>query len=476
MTGVDENLDIHTQSSNDLSSLEHPVLNIGHMPSPDAQSLVLPQSYNHIGLPGLCGVGDVPPPPPLLYRWFNDNSQGTNTKTLLVAGWFTTTYPDVISPVELSEREFLDVFAAHVTRIRVPTPFISAFARPLTPVHRALRNRESAKISIIDPRKLPTPVFNARPLAQITGTTVARWKGYGEFAIWGCVPSEAIVCTFDIATLEDIASWHARIRDFLQLSLIETQETCHRGVRRDLRTNLNDISYDGSRDMLMRLAHLLGVPEEYEEAFATDIHQAWTLDLGETWRDPEILHDSASSPVLAVPLELHPLSQSTESLARHQSESSISYMPPKSDGGSCSEETSEEDDDMSQSPEAPCSRRDTPSPEYSVANDTDDSIEDFYRAGRRSGPAEVEMAEVAIPTPPSTSRYFGRAANAYPRIQPINFGALNLSTALNHEEFLSENEWPCDIETIAGKETPTKSRYFKRTSNDGGNEKSTGHR
>lgn len=130
---------------------------------------------------GPYSVGDIPSPPPLLYRWFNDNSQCTNTETLLVAGWFTTTYPDVISLAELPEREFLDVFAAHVTRIRVPIPFISAFARLLTPVHRALRNRESAKISIIDPRRLPTPVFNAQPLAQITRTTVARWKGYDVF-------------------------------------------------------------------------------------------------------------------------------------------------------------------------------------------------------------------------------------------------------------------------------------------------------
>lgn len=451
---VDESLQGHNQEINDPSVRESPTLEAENVAPADLDM----DNWSH--LPGECGVDDLPP---LLYRWSNTNSQGVNTESVLVAGWFTGSYPYVIFPGQLSQEEFLGIFTSHVTRVHVSTPFISTFARPLAPIHRALRHRSNAKISVIDPRKLPTPVFNAQLLAQITGTTVRRWKGYGEFAVWGYIPSEAIVCTFDIATLEDVASRDIEIQQFLQLSLIQGEATCHRRLRQDLRVNLQTLGHEDHSSILVRLAQQLGVPEDYCWYFATDIHQAWTINLGDTCHDSEELLDSASSPEPVV-LEIHYAPGNQERrVTRGMSESTRSYVPPKSHDGSCSESSSEEEDNMSQSPEAHCPRRDTPSPDFSVAGDTDDSVQLNVRPpSRRPTTNEVEMLEVAVPpTLPSTSQYFHRSANVSSTVPLLAFGPLNLSRTLNDgATFDDEPEWPSDGETFDGNETPTRSRYF----------------
>jgi hypothetical protein len=465
--GSFESGEFHNQSTNNAPAPESRNLDIQKMTSVDV-NLEGSNNLHQIGeLPGLCRVDDLPP---LLYRWSNTSSQGINTDTVLVAGWFSADYRDVGPPSQMSEIDFLNVFAAHVTRVQVPTPFISAFARPLSPIHRGLRNRAGAKLSVIDPRRLPTPVFNAQPLAQVTGTTVARWKGYGEFAIWGYVPSEAIICTFDIASLEGIASRDLEIQQFLQLPLIEAEETCHRRLRRDLRRNLQTCSYEENCLVLRRLADKLDIPEQYQVDFATDVHRAWTMDLGDTYRgrdEPDANYaEILPAPVPAMSGETH---EDPQRVVRCSSKSTASYVPPKSDDGSCSESTSEEVDNLSQSPEAPCPRRDTPSPAFSVVSDGDDSVQVNIP---RSRALEVEMLEVAIPpTPPSTSRYFARLANVNVNvgsaIPPLNLSRLSLSNSSNDDRYLSETaEWPSDDETLAGNDTPARSRYFDLHGNE----------
>jgi hypothetical protein len=278
------------------------------------------------------------------------------------------------------------------------------------------------------------------------------------------------MCTFDITALEEITSCDHEIQRFLQLHLIQGQETCHRGLRRELRTKLQECSYESSRLMLKRLACYLGIPEEYHEYFATNIHDAWTMELGPTYQDRGELDDLEILPELAVSGECHSLDQVAERAVRCNSETTTSYVPPKSDDGSCSESTSEEEDDMSQSPAAPCPRLDTPSPAFSVASDTDDSIQVNVNRPRA---ADIEMAEVAIlPTPSSTSRYFGHPSNINRAVLPLNLSRLSLSNSLNDDHHLSEGaEWPSDGETLAGNDTPTKSRYFDQHGNEKENEK-----
>ncbi|KAF3392774.1 hypothetical protein F1880_008828 [Penicillium rolfsii] len=452
--GLHEIREYDTQYTTDAFTPQSSSLDIREIASFNVDSERSNDFQHPTELPGCCAVDGLPP---LLYRWSNTNSQGINTEMVLVAGWFTANYPDVGSPSQLSEIDFLNMFAAHVKRVQVPTPFISAFARPLAPIHRALRNRENAKLSVINPRKIPNP-------------------GYGEYAIWGYVPSEAIVCTFDIATLEDIAILDLEIQQFLQLSLIQMQETCHRRLRHELRVNLQARNYEENRSVLRRLAYKLGVPEEYQESFAKDVHEAWTKDLGPSYEDiddSEGLDNPRNAPAPApqplVSDMVDWLNEESQRALRYNSESTTSYVPPKSDDGSCSESTSEEEDNLSQSPEAPCPRRDTPSPAFSVASESDDSVSVTIH---RSRARVMEMTAVsAPPTPPSTSRYFSRSANVNVNARPpqsLALSRLNLSNSLNDDNYFSEGaEWPSDSDTLPGADTPTRSRFFSHNANSG---------
>ncbi|OOQ86809.1 hypothetical protein PEBR_19683 [Penicillium brasilianum] len=449
---VDESLHDHNQEINE------------HSPGLDAENVALADLNNHDSsdLPGLCGVDDLPP---LLYRWFNTNSQGINSDTIFVAGCFTRTYPDITSPSQISKEVFLDMFEAHARRVKIPTPFVSVFARQLAPIHRALRNRNNAKISVIDPRKIQNSVFHAQLLARTTRTEVDRWKGYGEFAVWGCIPGEAVISTFDITTLEDIASRNIEIREFLQLSLIKEQSMCDHRLRRLLRANLEAYEYEDCYSLLERLARELGVPREFHESFAMGMYQAWTRDLGGLYREREdLLHPPSVSfePPITDQGNAPIMDGLDQRFTRSISESTTSYMPTKSDDGSCSESSSDEEDTMSQSPEAICPRRDTASPDFSVASDTDDSVELNFRPHSLVATNYVEMLEVAVlPTPSSTSRYFYHSSNVSLTVPPLTLGTLNLSTTLNDGlDFDDEPEWPLEGETFDGNNTPTRSRYF----------------
>lgn len=212
------------------------VMSIDDLPSlPHSSPLGLEASVSGAPLPGLCTAKDLPP---ILYRWSNVHSQGINHRTSIVAGLFAN--PGVIPypSTELTGHSFLGFFKAHVTKALVKTPFISAFQSPLAPIHRGLRNGEDARVSIIDTSKLNTDVFKAFPLVELTHTALINWKGYGEFLIWHEVPATAIACTFTLSQLEEIASTHWDIGQFLQLSRIRACRHCTRFLYSDLAVNM----------------------------------------------------------------------------------------------------------------------------------------------------------------------------------------------------------------------------------------------
>ncbi|KAJ5151358.1 uncharacterized protein N7482_010610 [Penicillium canariense] len=403
-------------------------------------------------IPGICEAADLPP---LLYRWSNIDSQGVNSRSLFRAGSFADTNSPFFGPEDLSEERFLNFFTAHVTREHVLTPFISTCTGPLTPIHRALRKGEGAIVTIIDPLKLRTPVFKAQPLTQITKTTVHRWRGYGEFEIWGLVTTDAIIASFKITTLQEIASVDLEIQQFLQLPLIQLQKTSDLWLRRALLQNIG--AYVEHQSVLERLAEQLGVPIEYCARVAVGIWESWSkpCGYGEYTRAP------SHSPVPSGANKY-----SLRGAARSETESVV-YVPPESDDGSCSESTEEEQDAMSQSPEAPYRRQDTPSSAYSVANDSDISTEvELPRARVPAVITDVAMPDAAVlPTPPSTSRYFIISTIPSPELPLRDYGRLKLSTSLDDDHLLQESDWPSDSEALTGTETPETSRYFDRDGN-----------
>ncbi|KAF7715065.1 Uncharacterized protein PECH_003535 [Penicillium ucsense] len=429
-----------------------------------------PDDIPHImeipGIPGLCGLGDTPKPPELLYRWSNNDSQGINTGNLLVAGLFVKNYPQIPSPYQCSIDEFLRLFKVHVTRKKVPTPFISAFARPIAPLHRALRNGHQAKITLIDTCIMPSLqgyVLSAQPLAQITDTIVDRWKGYGEYAIWGSIPREAIVTTFSLADIEKIARDDPEVRQFLQLDLIRGEATCHRGLRRKLRENLRSLRIEDNRPALRRLAWHLDVPEEWHEVFTQDMHDAWTMDLG---GNNQVLEGEGDLPMVQDEAWPGPLGQAFMNAVRgfrESSETTISYVPPLSDGGSPSEPTSEEHESPSQSPIGANRRRDTPSSTYSMNSDSDDSFT-LLAAQNALRTTDADIAELSAPrSPDQTSRYFDQPDRFASITHSPGSDMLGLPTQvpLDHDP-TEASDWPSDGEIHFGNDTPSKCHYLSR--------------
>ncbi|KAJ5386803.1 hypothetical protein N7509_009344 [Penicillium cosmopolitanum] len=288
--------------------------------------------------PGRCLPQELPP---LLFRWWNKNSHGLNTRTLLMAGAFAKAE----SPVErvmlegMGREDFLLAFKNHVTRERVDSPFISTFKSPLAPIHRAVRHQDGAVICVIDPSKLETNVFKAVPLVEMTNTTLRSWKGFGEYEVWEKIEGPAIVCTFDIGTLMSIDHDSPVIGGFLQLPIICGYGTCSNALHVRLKSILK--SHHDHDMALSRLMELLEVPEQYR---ASMCHCFKKLKTG------------------------------------HRK--NLKYLEVYLHGTKCTrdedtEGESSEEEKGSQSPAARCPRHDTPSSGFSVQDDSDD--EDAYR-------------------------------------------------------------------------------------------------
>lgn len=335
--------------------------------------------------------------PPVLYRWSNADSLGINTRFCFTAGMFAPSNTIAFSPSSVSEQSFLDMFKNHVTKVPLPTPFISTFQGPLAPIHRGLRNGQGATVSLIDTSKLSTAVFKAAPLVALTNTALPNWKGYGEYLIWHQVPSSAIACTFTIANLEAIASTFADIGHFLQLDLIKQRHHCTRFLYSDLAFHVPN-SQDGHATTLQRLTTLLGVPGTVRQQVIEDFKKAWTKKFwGLRFEMPEdrVVHppNPACEFELQGSAELLLFSQTGQKQrSRDRSLSNSSYRPSVIDaGGSSSSGKSDPPTTRtSEEPEAKCPRRDTPSDGYSVC---DDSSEEDCHPAALDGDDDFEMMD-----------------------------------------------------------------------------------
>jgi hypothetical protein len=209
--------------------------------------------------------------PPLLYRWYNNASQGANSPQGIQSGLFASgTHLDYN---ELTLQQFCQHFRFHVKPERVLTPFISTFRSPLAPLQRALRSANGAKITVIDTQKLQTQVFYAHTLASYAGGFTFCWRGYGEFLIWGEVPADAIVFTIDIEYLEEIALAHRDINRLLQLSTIGTAVRCDAGLRKYL-SRKRKSAYKSGRTF-GKLLSILWFPTLHWEHAAQWFMQCW---------------------------------------------------------------------------------------------------------------------------------------------------------------------------------------------------------
>ncbi|RAH77310.1 hypothetical protein BO86DRAFT_288602, partial [Aspergillus japonicus CBS 114.51] len=214
--------------------------------------------------------------PPVLYRWSNVDSQGINTRNILVAGLFED-WDKYFSPNTIYPDKFQDYFRKHVHVAEVPSPFISTCKSMLSPVHRAIRNKEGALISLIDTKGLDF-VYSARNLCWLHKVRVGKstYNGAGEFLIWGKVPSSNIISSFKVSTLEQIANEHGDIAELLQLDTIASYER----NRKALHTALSGQRHYPDRtsgEIIGKLLSLLQVRFEYSGEIGRGMFYSWRL-------------------------------------------------------------------------------------------------------------------------------------------------------------------------------------------------------
>ena len=96
----------------------------------------------------------------IVFRFFDLESGGLNTAGGFRAGNFTgmedgklvdLNYEDnPVPPADFNTNEFIEPAFLHLTRVKVPTPFISLRANLLSVMHRGLVSKAKACISFVD--------------------------------------------------------------------------------------------------------------------------------------------------------------------------------------------------------------------------------------------------------------------------------------------------------------------------------------
>ncbi|KAL4784536.1 hypothetical protein BJX76DRAFT_347671 [Aspergillus varians] len=222
---------------------------------------------------------------PLLYRWWNVESQGVNSKCMFTAGLFSDTARMHFSPDTISKEEFYGLFERHIRRCHVPSPFISTFKSALAPVHRGLREQEGASISIIDTKKLVSKVYSAKEFVQKHKVKIGTYSGAGEYLIWGQVNTDAIACTFKVTTLCRIAEEYADIGKLLQLDRISRANKNRKRLHEAMAKNAVYLDKKAGATV-GRLLSLLEVPYEHCRTVSEGIAYSWRVKTRRLpWRD-----------------------------------------------------------------------------------------------------------------------------------------------------------------------------------------------
>ncbi|KAF5860246.1 hypothetical protein ETB97_001780 [Aspergillus alliaceus] len=222
--------------------------------------------------------------PPILYRWSNINSQGVNSTKMFLAGLFTDEL-EYFAPDDIEAHEFEQHIVNHVSIAKVPTPFISTFRSMLAPVHRAIKHKEGAIVTMIDPQKLPTQVFSAKELLRKIGLRIGRYTGAGEFFIWGKISSSAIISSWKISSLLQITSEHPHIESILQLGIIGAYDKAGRPLHRALEMGKGQLGHQSGLSIGELLARLQ-VPPQYCHLIAQGIVYSWRFNREESsWED-----------------------------------------------------------------------------------------------------------------------------------------------------------------------------------------------
>ncbi|RAH52525.1 hypothetical protein BO85DRAFT_431185 [Aspergillus piperis CBS 112811] len=198
--------------------------------------------------------------PPVIYRWSNIDSQGVNSKMLFLAGLFADGR-QFFTPGDISQEEFINYFSRHVHIDKTPSPFISTFRSMLSPVHRALWNKEGAIISIIDTHKLDTDVYPAIKLFREQNLRIRGYDGRGEFLL---------------------ADEHAEIGQFLQLDKLASHKYNRKQLHGELARDAGKLDHT-SGYAIGKFLNSINLPFEFSREVSEGLFHSWRLKRQGTW-------------------------------------------------------------------------------------------------------------------------------------------------------------------------------------------------
>lgn len=158
--------------------------------------------------------------------------------------------------------------------VKCASPFISTFKSLLAPVHRGLRAREGAIVSIFNSSRLQTDAYSAQRLVKELGIEISGYRGIAEYLVWGRIPTPAIICSFTISNLVRIAEEDKEIGRLLRLGLIESFPR----IRTKLHNALDKGPGEADRRSGLAIGRLLvrlNLPSSYAEGFARSLCYSW---------------------------------------------------------------------------------------------------------------------------------------------------------------------------------------------------------
>ncbi|KAF7594779.1 hypothetical protein BBP40_008282 [Aspergillus hancockii] len=221
--------------------------------------------------------------PPLLYRWSNIDSQGVNSTKMFLAGLFIDEL-DYFAPDDIDAYEFDQHVLNHARTTKVPTPFISTYRSMLAPIHRAIKHKEGAIVTIIDSKRLQTRAFSAKQLVRKVGLKIRGYNGAGEYFIWGKVQPSAIVTSFKLSSLLQIAKEDPRFETLLQLDAIGAHEKASKPLHRALAKGPGKLDRQSGL-IIGELLSLVQVPQQYFLLVAQGIAFSWRMNKEGSWQD-----------------------------------------------------------------------------------------------------------------------------------------------------------------------------------------------
>ncbi|MCJ1391852.1 hypothetical protein MMC18_004719 [Xylographa bjoerkii] len=172
----------------------------------------------------------------VVFRFYDNNSQGTNTASGFRAGTFVDLDLESapIAHPGLSSEAYLDPAENHLRRFHVATPFISIWESLLPALHRGLRSNAhsagNAHIAIIDAGKLdighPSEYARAIRVRDVVYELKTRGRyldmrywGSSEYLVYAEIPRTAILTTFSIDALRTYLETHQGLETMTILRL-----------------------------------------------------------------------------------------------------------------------------------------------------------------------------------------------------------------------------------------------------------------